>query len=47
MDGPLTSILSHSRFEAIAIRLRELPIYQERNERGHNMYNSALNKYAE
>ncbi len=47
MDGPLTSVLSHSRFEAIAIRLRELPIYQERNERGHNMYNSALNKYAE
>jgi hypothetical protein len=47
MDGPLTSILSHSRFESIATRLRNLPIYQERNERGHNMYNSALNKYAE
>lgn len=47
MDGPLTSILSHSRFESIAIKLRKLPIYQERNDRGHNMYNSALNKYAE
>ena len=47
MDGPLTSILSHSRFESIATGLRKLPIYQERNERGHNMYNSALNKYAE
>lgn len=47
MDGPLTSILSHSRFETIAIGLRKLPIYQERNERGHNMYSSALNKYAE
>lgn len=47
IEGPLTSILSHSRFEATAIRLRELPIYQERNERGHNMYNSALNKYVE
>ncbi|MBY4678968.1 HNH endonuclease [Marinobacterium arenosum] len=47
LDGPLTSILSHSRFESIAISLRELPIYQERNDRGHNMYNSALNKYAE
>jgi putative restriction endonuclease len=47
MDGPLTSILSHRRFESIAIRLRNLSIYQERNERGHNMYNSALNKYAE
>jgi len=47
MGGPLTSILSHSRFESVAIRLRNLPIYQERNERGHNMYNSALNKYAQ
>ena len=47
MDGPLTSIQSLSRFESIAIGLRKLPIYQERNVRGHNMYNSALNKYAE
>ncbi|CAA0120406.1 HNH endonuclease [Zhongshania aliphaticivorans] len=47
LDGPLTSILSHSRFESIVISLRKLPIYQERNERGHNMYSSALNKYAE
>ncbi len=47
MDGPLTSIQSLSRFESIAIGLRKLPIYQERNDRGHNMYNSALNKYAE
>ena len=47
MDGPLSSILSHRRFEAIAMILRELPIYQERNNRGHNMYNSALNKFAE
>lgn len=47
MNGPLTSILSHSRFESISIKLRKLPIYQERNDRGHNMYNSALNKYAE
>jgi putative restriction endonuclease len=47
MDGPLTSILSHSRFELIANSLRKLPIYQERNDRGHSMYNGALNKYAE
>ena len=46
-EGPLTSIHSHSHFESIASALRELPIYQERNERGHNMYGSALNKYAE
>ena len=47
MDGPLTSIQSRSRFEAIALGLRKLLIYQERNDRGHSMYNSALNKYAE
>lgn len=47
IEGPLTSIHSQSQFESIALRLRELPIYRERNERGHNMYNSALNKYAE
>lgn len=47
IEGPLTSIQNHSQFESIASALRNLPIYQERNERGHNMYNSALNKYAE
>lgn len=47
IEGPLTSIQNHGRFESIASALRDLPIYRERNERGHNMYNSALNKYAE
>ena len=47
IKGPLTSIQSHSQFEAIALALRKLPIYHERNERGHSMYNSALNKYSE
>lgn len=47
IEGPLTSIQSHSQFAAIAGALRNLSIYQERNERGHSMYNSALNKYSE
>ena len=47
IEGPLTSIQNHGRFESIASALRDLPIYRERNERGHNMYNSALNKYAD
>lgn len=47
MNGPISSIQSRGRFELVAIALRKLPIYQERNDRGHNMYNSALNKYAE
>ena len=45
--GPLTSIQSRSKFESVATDLRMLSIYLERNERGHNMYSSALNKYAE
>jgi putative restriction endonuclease len=47
MEGPLTSLISRSRFEAVALQLRSLPIYQEQNERGHNMYNAALNKFDE
>lgn len=47
IEGPLTSIRSHSRFEAIASKIRKLPIYIERNKRGHSMYNSALVKYSE
>lgn len=46
IEGPLTSIQNHGQFETIASALRDLKIYRERNERGHNMYNSALNKYA-
>ena len=47
LDGPLTSIRSRTQFESIAKQIRELPIFHERNERGHNMYSSALMKYAE
>ncbi|MDH2432601.1 HNH endonuclease [Pokkaliibacter sp. MBI-7] len=47
IDGPITSILSYSRFKSIALDIRKLPLYQERNTRGHNMYASALNKYEE
>jgi len=47
IDGPLTSLVSRSSFDTIASKIRGLAIYQERNERGHNMYNSALSKFAE
>ncbi len=46
-DGPLTSVQSQSRFDVIAIGLRSLQVFQNQNDRGHNMYSSALNKYAE
>jgi putative restriction endonuclease len=47
LEDPLTSLTSRFSFETVALKIRELPIYQERNERGHNMYNSALAKFAE
>lgn len=43
LDGPLTSVLSHSRFMIVTQKLKELPIYLERNTRGNSMYGSALN----
>jgi predicted restriction endonuclease len=47
LDAPLTAIHSQATFQAVAQALRQLPIYQDRNKRGHSMYNSALNKYAD
>ncbi|GHU19722.1 hypothetical protein FACS189475_07430 [Betaproteobacteria bacterium] len=47
MAGPLTSLTNITAFNNIASKIRLLPIFQERNERGHNMYSSALAKFAE
>ena len=47
LEGPLTTVRSRTQFESIAKQIRELPIFHERNERGHHMYSSALLKYAE
>lgn len=47
MSGPLTALTSIAAYREIASKIRLLPIFQERNERGHNMYSSALNKFAE
>ena len=46
-QGPLTSLISQSALEKIAPKIRALPIYKERNERGHHMYSSALSKFSE
>lgn len=47
MAGPLTSLTSITAFEDVASKIRLLPIFLERNERGHHMYSSALVKFAE
>lgn len=47
MKGPLNSLTSINAFNNVASKIRLLPIFQERNQRGHNMYSSALAKFAE
>lgn len=47
VSGLLTTLSNRSSFEVVAAKIRALPVYQERNERGHNMYNSALTKFSE
>ena len=47
MAGPLTSLTSINAFNDVASKIRLLPIFQERNARGHHMYSSALVKFAE
>jgi hypothetical protein len=47
MAGPLTSLTSATTFNSVASKIRLLPIFQERNARGHHMYSSALVKFAE
>ena len=47
ISGPLTSIIGKTNFDAIALKITKLPIYIDRNERGHHMYSSALAKYSE
>jgi len=47
MSFPLTSLVSTTQFKLIASQIRKLSVYQERNERGHGMYNAALTKFSE
>ncbi len=45
--GPITSVTSSTEFNRVASEIRLLPIFQERNERGHNMYGSALARFSD
>lgn len=47
MAGPLTSLTSTTTFNEVASKIRLLPVFQERNKRGHGMYNSAIVKFSE
>lgn len=47
IEGSILDITSSTKFDSAAAKIRQLPIFLERNSTGHNMYGSALNKYAE
>lgn len=44
---PLRTIQQKLQFDAVALRIQELPIFQERNSKGNNMYSAAIKKYSE
>lgn len=46
LQGPLVAIESPEAYAEAASKLAELPIFAERNARGHNMYSSALARFA-
>lgn len=47
LDGSLTSMFNPTKFNEVASAISSLAIFQERNERGHHMYSSALSKFSE
>ncbi len=47
VDSSLIEISDPQEFENLAEKIKQLPIFIERNEKGNNMYSSALNKYYE
>lgn len=47
IQGSILDIKSKTNFDALVIKVHKLPIFQECNNTGHNMYSSALNKYSE
>jgi hypothetical protein len=47
IESSLIEISDPREFETIAGKIKQLPIFQKRNDKGNNMYSSALNKYHE
>lgn len=47
INTSLADINNSIEFAAIVERIKSLPVYQQRNETGHHMYSSALQKYAQ
>lgn len=46
ISGPLTALASSSALDAISYRIQALPVFKERNARGHHMYSATLSQFA-
>lgn len=47
IQGAILDITHQVTFDSAALKIRELPIFKQRNETGNSMYSNALNKYSE
>lgn len=46
ISGPLIALTSSSAFGALSLSIQELPVFKERNARGHHMYSATLSQFA-
>ncbi|WP_339092251.1 HNH endonuclease signature motif containing protein [Variovorax paradoxus] len=46
ISGPLTALTSSSALGALSPSIQELPVFKERNARGHHMYSATLSQFA-
>jgi len=46
ISGPLNALTSASAFEALAPGIQGLPVFKERNARGHHMYSATMSQFA-
>lgn len=46
ISGPLTALTSSSALGALSPSIQELPVFKERNARGHHKYSATLSQFA-
>jgi putative restriction endonuclease len=46
ISGPLNALTSSSALGALSPSIQELPVFKERNARGHHMYSATLSQFA-
>ncbi len=47
IEGNILDIASKADFDSLSIKIKQLDVFKERNNTGHSMYSSALNKFSE